>query len=326
MKNKVTNLIYIQYLKIEILYIIYDKAYDMDPQKVNLIREAAILLEKTNLQMAHDLMALAHENRPHGPVIKEKLDEYRSKLKSYQKLKEIFDSGELVIIPAGFRCQTKMSIDSQLGLKQASLPFDSGFFSPYSVDLVLKNKKIELSYPEENNKTHNVCIKLENYNDSSLGKGIKFERATYDEINQLAKDKNQKDINCYLDSTFGFYTLDNKNKFVLAHYNWHHFSDGVKSKGIYDRSINISNINDILNKRITRMFELCHKAKYVIFAFGEFQDYKYMAIDNDIYPLNDFNLLSKTALDIFGNKCLVTNFSDINTANKLLEKIRVNTL
>ena len=296
----------------------------MNPQQINLIRDAAVSLEKTNLQMAHDLMALAYEARPQGPFIKTKLKGYKQQLKPLKKVKTLFESGELVIIPAGFRCNTKMNILKNLGLKQASLPFDSGFFSPFSVASILKNKKVQLNYSQENNSTHNVCIKFENYKDVNLGKGIKFNKSTYDEINRLAKDKNQDNINCYLDSTFGFYTLDNKNKFVLAHYNWHQFANEEVSKGIYDTSINISNINNILNKRIERMFFLCNKAKYVIFAFGEFQNYKYMAIDDDVYDLHDFNYLSETAIGIFGEKCLVTNLSEINTAKKLLEKIQVN--
>jgi len=71
------------------------------------------------------------------------------------------------------------------------------------------------------------------------------------------------------------------------------------------------------------MFEMCEKATYVVFAFGEFQNYKYMAIDNEIYDLEDFNTLSETVTEIFGDKCIVTNMSEINTTNKLLKKIGV---
>jgi len=89
----------------------------MNQKQINLIRDAAISLEKDNLQMSHDLMALAYEKRPQGPLIKKKLNKYKQQLKPLIKLKELFDSGELVIVPAGFRCYTKMNILKKPGLK-----------------------------------------------------------------------------------------------------------------------------------------------------------------------------------------------------------------
>lgn len=298
----------------------------MNQQQINLIRDAAVLLETKSLEMAHDLMAIAHENRPQGQFIKKKLGEYKEQLKPLKKVKELFESGELAMIPAGFRCFTKMEIFKKLGLKQASLPFDNGFFSPYSIASILRNKNIQINFPEENNNTHAVCIKTENHTYENLGQGIKFEKSTYDEINLLAVDKKQKDINRYLDSTFGFYTLDIKNKFVLAHYNWHRFHDEEKSKGVYNVGVNISNINEMLNARIERMFEMCRKAKYVVFVFCNLQNYKYMAIDDDLYNLDDLEFLSETAKDVFGGKCLTTKLSEISTADKLLRKIGIDTL
>jgi len=175
------------------------------------------------------------------------------------------------------------------------------------------------------NTTHTVCIKLDNYNDDLLGKWIKFKKSSYKEILQCTKFKAQIDINTYLDSTFGFYTLDIKNKFVLAHYNWHHFSEDTKSKGIHDPSINIPNINTILNNRIDRMFKLCEKAKHVVFIYLNSNKYKYMAIDDETYDLNDLSYLTQTAKEVIGDKCLVTHFSEVNTVSKLLEKINIST-
>jgi len=299
----------------------------MKPYQINIIRDAAIFLEDKDLKMAHNLMNIAHEFRSDGPLIKKKLKKYQQQLQEQQILQEqkvlknLIDNGTIAIIPIGFRCYTKMNIFKSLGLKQASLPFDAGFFSPYSIVKVLQAKKIELNYFGKEDSTHSVCIKLENYKDILLGRGIKFKKSTYEEINKLTKNKSQKDINSYLDSTFGFYTLDNKNKFVLAHYNWHFFSDDSKSEGIHDPSINIPKINTILNNRLERMFELSGKAKHVIFVYLNSQGYKYMAIDDDIHDLNDLSYLSQTAKDIIGDKCVVTHFSEVNTVSKLLEKI-----
>ena len=96
-----------------------------------------------------------------------------------------------------------------------------------------------------------------------------------------------KNINKYLDSTFGYYTLDLDNEFVLAHYNWHIFADKDKLKGIYDPILNIKNINNILNRRIERMLNKCNTAKYILLIFGEAQEYKYMMIDDCHFDLED---------------------------------------
>jgi hypothetical protein len=47
---------------------------------VNLIRDAAILLEKKDINLSYELMSLARRKRPSGPLINEKLLEYKKKL------------------------------------------------------------------------------------------------------------------------------------------------------------------------------------------------------------------------------------------------------
>lgn len=47
---------------------------------IEYLRDKAIYLEKENLPLAEKLMSLAHQARPDGPVIKQKLDEYRQRL------------------------------------------------------------------------------------------------------------------------------------------------------------------------------------------------------------------------------------------------------
>jgi hypothetical protein len=294
----------------------------MKANHIELIKSAAIKLEKKDMQMAHDLMSLANKQRPNGPFIKKKLEEYKVALSNI-KLNELFDSGELAIIPAGFRCQTKAEVTKFLGLKQVSFPFDSGFFPPNSVANIIINRKIELKYPDQDNKTHRVCIKLNKNYDDIYGFGIKFITSSYEDINNYSIDKNSPDINKYLDSTFGYYTLDVSNRFVLAHYNWHKYSDVEKSKGIYDTKENIENLNLMLNKRIERMFQICDDAKYVIFTLHNPQGFRYMAIDDEIHNLNDLVYLNKVVKERFGAKALVIDFSEINSAKKLIEKLKL---
>jgi hypothetical protein len=46
------------------------------------------------------------------------------------KLQQLVRDGDVAIIPAGFRCFTKMRLAKTLGIRQPSLPFDNGFFPP----------------------------------------------------------------------------------------------------------------------------------------------------------------------------------------------------
>ena len=236
------------------------------------------------------------------------------------KLKKRVKTGEIVIIPAGFRCWTKGHIYNNLRVKQPSLPFDTGFFTPSAIASILKNPRINLEY-DDNNSTHFVCIKSEGYEDSAVGYGIKFERASYSEINSLAISRDMGDINRYLDDTFGYYTLDVKHNFVLAHYNWHKFSNNDKSNRIHDPKINLERINEILNRRIQRMFKMCKSASYIFFIVGEFQEYQYMMIDDKYYDLNCFKEIINAAELAFNARCFVVKVADVDSAAKLLAMI-----
>lgn len=279
---------------------------------VNLIRDAAVKLENLDLKMAHDLMAIAYDARPNGPFIKKKLEIYQEKLDvpdraEKARLQELVSSGDIAIIPIGFRCYTKTIIREKLGLKlQASLPFDSGFFSPSAVASVLAKPKIELSFGggDEN---HAVCIKTEKNNDNEYGLGIKFESSTYEHINSIATSRSVPNINKYLDSTFGFYTLDIKHKFVLAHYNWHPLASEEKSKGVVEPKENLQTINLIMERRIERMMQMIDKAKHVFFVFGENQKYKYIQIDSVFYDVNNFEELHSVCTTKFGDKFTIVN-------------------
>ncbi|MDP5255382.1 MULTISPECIES: hypothetical protein [unclassified Vibrio] len=47
---------------------------------IDFVRDSAVKMEQSNLKKAHQLMALAHQARPQGQFIKDKLDLYRQQL------------------------------------------------------------------------------------------------------------------------------------------------------------------------------------------------------------------------------------------------------
>lgn len=55
---------------------------ELAPSEVNFLRDEAMRIEQSNLPLALQLMERAHQARPHGPVIKQKLMEYRYRIKS----------------------------------------------------------------------------------------------------------------------------------------------------------------------------------------------------------------------------------------------------
>ncbi len=260
--------------------------------------------------------------RPHSVTLKSIIYKVKKIIKNLSpsaiKFKLLYYSGRLVIIPIGFRCYTKRYIKKYLDISlKKSLPFDTGFFSPLSVARVLHTRQIGMS-----NSNHTVCIKNEKYFDATYGYGIKFNKSTYEEINSIVADRDTKDINKYVDSTFGYYTLDMENEFVLAHYNWHVFAKKDKSKGVYDPILNIKNINNILNRRIERMLNKCNTAEYIFFVFGETQEYKYMMIDDCHFDLNDLSPVENAAKELFPDSFVfVENLNDVNTPNKILSML-----
>ena len=56
------------------------RAIGLSDSYADIFRNAALKIEKEDLKLAFELMNLAHEIRPAGPIIKQKLDEYREKL------------------------------------------------------------------------------------------------------------------------------------------------------------------------------------------------------------------------------------------------------
>lgn len=298
---------------------------ELKPRTIDALRDMAIKLESNDLETAKELMQMAHLARPNGPFIKNKLEEYKQKevippSASKLKLDELLASGELVIIPAGFRCHTKASLKETIGLDQESFPLDVGFYSPAALVSLLKNPQVDLTNNEQET-NHSVCLKYENYNDPVHGLGIKFVKSTYAEIDALTESRDAPCMHQYLDSTFGYFTLDHQHQFVLAHYNWHKFANPAKSKGVCDPKVNIATINDTLNRRLKRMFEVCHQAKYILFVYEETQGYNYLMIDDQYYDINDYSEVKSTLSEIFKAKSFVSDLSEVKTPEKIIELI-----
>lgn len=237
-----------------------------------------------------------------------------------KELHELMESGQLALIPAGFRCHTKLALSEKLNVSQESLPFDSGFFPPAAVASLLKSDKVDLA-GFGCDKGHTVCIKYENSMHEDFGNGIRFITSSYEEIDRMCVDKESPNINQFLDRTFGYYTLCMNNKFVLAHFNWHKFAAVERSGGSYDILDNINHASSILTKRLNRLHQRCHDAKSVIFVIYDFREYKYMMIDDEIFDLNDFDIILHTAKRIYGNKCQVVALSDLKSPQDVLDII-----
>ena len=293
----------------------------MQKKDIRMLRDAALLLEKEDPQIAEGLMEMAQRERPDAPFIKRKMNEYKQRRdRDQMKLLDLIQTGELAIISAGFRCHTKIQLSEMLGIKQPSLPFDSGFFPPQSIANLLRNREVNLQFASAGLPTHHVCTKHTGVTRGDK-KGIDFRTSSYDHINQAIHAVDQDDLNTYLDATKGYYTLDTVNRFVLAHYNWHDFASESLSKGITRPEENIPKINTTLNPRITRMFDMCARAKNILFVLGEFQNLNFMSIDDEVHDLTDMEPIKSAAKDTFGDKAKVVRFQDIDHPSKLLKHI-----
>jgi len=223
-----------------------------------------------------------------------------------QHLSELMKSGELAIIPVGFRCFTKIELEKQLGVDQETLVFDNGFFPPVAVARLLAGKTVDLDAG------HTACIKFENHVDGNNGLGIRFVSSTYSEIDQLATSPDLPEINRFLDSTFGYYTLDVANRYVLAHYNWHSF--GAVGDRVHNVAENVAATSEILTRRLERIMQRCYNARSILFVLGETQGYQYMQIDDEVHDLHNFAPIAQTTHDLFGEKCKLVTLAEIASA------------
>lgn len=293
----------------------------MKNKLIDAIRDLAIQYEAVDMEGALELMGVALRHRPNGAVIAAKVREYQAALGHLDEdrsvLRALLTERKLAVVPIGFRCHTAMELKKRFGIQQPSLPFDSGFFPPQAIARVLKNPRVALKY-QDGGSTHGVCLKREAYIDPVHGLGIKFETKTYDYIDSSVKSLRGSDINQYLDTTFGYYTLDKKFDFVLAHYNWHPLATRKNALRIFDPEVNLEYINNLLNKRIERMLEICHAAEHVVFVYFENQGYNHMQIDDRFYSLFDFSDLEEACEERFGKKYSILNISDLESPKDLI--------
>ena len=60
--------------------VLSDATNSLPDNYADVLRDAALKLECEDLNIAHDLMELAHIIRPNGPFINKKLNEYKNRL------------------------------------------------------------------------------------------------------------------------------------------------------------------------------------------------------------------------------------------------------
>ena len=282
-------------------------------QNVDKIRDLAIELSKEgDIVAAFKLMELAHKSRKEGPLIKEKLNEYKNILLQdfniAQKISKAVNSGHLAIIPAGFRCFTKQKIEDFTGIEQASLPFDYGFFSPHSIASILRNPTITTC--TTNPTSYSLCRKIEKYINTDGERGIRFETMSKEKIDQEVITATPSNVNQYLDATLGYYTLDNEHNYISAHYNWHAIKPGL-SKQQSDISYNIALLRQTLQRRIARMLKICEKAHRILFIVHETQNYKYIQIDKNEFKLDNIDPIKIAAIDLFGQKASAIHSNEL---------------
>lgn len=295
----------------------------LKPKSVDAIRDLAVQLETTDIAAAHALMEMAHSGRPNGLYIEQKLHQYKQAIEAEKShihnLATMHRTGAAAIIPIGFRCSTAKFLRRRIGISQHTNPFDVGFFPPASAASLLTLPKVSLCHQDKG--SFDVCQKHENHNHPIHGNGIKFCRSSKEEIDAAVSSKEQNNINQYLDSTFGYYTLDNQHGYVLAHYNWHAFADEKHSGGCTDMFQNLKTASDTLNRRICRMMDACHAAKIAIFVFQNRQNYRHMLIDDKILDLGDLSEVREAATAAFKTKAHVVTDIELIESASLRERV-----
>lgn len=221
-------------------------------------------------------------------------------------------SGRLALIAAGFRCNTRMELGTRLGIVQETLPFDNGFFPPAAIARLLRADRLDLR------EHHLPCQKISHFLHEDLGVGIRFLPSTYDRIDQQVTGADMPDINRYLDSTFGYYTLDTNGNYVLAHYNWHRLAEnGVDC--VHNVQANVAAIETLLTRRLQRLRQKCSDAEIVLLVYGELRGLQYMMVGDDMFSLTDLSPMRVAADEVFGSKSRVITLDEVRTPEAVLE-------
>lgn len=195
-----------------------------------------------------------------------------------------------VFIACGFRCFTKKEMAKKFDVRQPSLPFDSGFFTPEFVEKMIRAKKTKLNlentYP---------CIKQEGF-ECKGERGVYFQTCTYEEINEYIT-KNGYDNHC-LDKTSGYYPYLKDYDCVLVHYNWHPLSKQEVTNPVENLKI----IQKTFNRRLKRLLQMIRKGQHLHIFWHTNKREQFLRINNKSYDLNklhSINILMKVMKNIF---------------------------
>lgn len=278
-----------------------------------------------DFEAAYQAMKAANILRPNNAFIQGKVATYQNTIQKIANLKQQLNTGELAIVPIGFRCFTKATLEAALSFNQPSLPFDFGFFPPQSLISILKCGDMNFSTTPSGQLRHEICRKLDNYLCAVKGAGIHFETSTYQEVNrQVAEDQPTNKVNQWLDNTMAYYTLNLDHGYVLAHYNWHASAPALTNDDISDHSTRMQGINDMLARRMRRFIKICQNAKFVIFAYGETQGHNYMSIDDTTFDLADISGLHAATQEHFQTPSATVRLSDIPNWGKVFNIVERN--
>ena len=193
-------------------------------------------------------------------------------------------------IPCGFRCFTKKKMKEKYNISiNETLPFDIGFFSPYSIKKLLDDEYINI-----NIRNTKPCIKTECYIENGK-KGIKFIESSYEEIDNFIEKNGYN--NKYLDSTKGYYTLLKDYNCILAHYNWHKSS----SKKNIIPIINLKILEETINRRMERLKNIIKNSETINIYYDK-ANVEFIIINN-----KKFNLCKNSV-----KKSLIHTFSKYN--------------
>ncbi len=286
----------------------------------NLLAQAMRHETNRDFEAACKVMLTANIHRPQNAFILGKLIRYQSTIKKMIHLQKLVKTGELAIVPIGFRCFTKATLEAALSFRQPSLPFDVGFFPPQSLVSILKSGDMRFPASSSGQLLHEVCRKFDNHTCPANGVGIHFETSTYQEVNsQVAKAPPNPDIGQWLDDTRAYYTLNTKHGYILAHYNWHESAPAFANSDMPDHLTQMQLINDIFTRRMERFLQACHNAKLIIFVYGETQGHNYMSIDDTAFDLTDISDLSSVTQERFQTPSTTVKLLDVANWGKVLD-------
>lgn len=207
---------------------------------------------------------------------------------------------EIVHIPCGLRCFTKRLMRETYNIGSETLPFDYGFFNPFSIKKLLNTDYINI-----NLENTSPCIKTENYTEDNKI-GIKFVESSYEEIDKLIEENGYD--NKYLDSTCGYYTLLKDYDCVLAHYNWHKMSNNT----ITEPKENLKILEETLNRRKQRLDNILKNSETIHIHYDK-AGYEIFIINKEKYDISPSVVKEQliNSFSIYGKKIIYYDYDSV---------------